>query len=1107
VGFGALNDGWLRVGAAWQALENRHVTPTVLVAVIDQGFAVSPGRAGFGTPVLPPTTTPTVGLDDFPGWIVDLKSVETLGVYSGMNRPGQITISCGGPNVNACVWHGTGSASTAAAGMNNMFGAVGTGAPAVASLLLYHINFLFDAVDGVQLATAGGADIINMSWAFPCLYVCGALGPALVLNETLNAAVLRGVTPVASAGNAPVNVDVVDMIPCRLPRAVIPPIPGLTNVPHLSPFPRKGGICVGAIGRTGRNVPGVGSVYGSAATFSAFGAGVDAWAPGESVPLPPLPAAGTSAAITATTESSPSFGGTSSSSPFVAGVIAMMKAVNPALRLTSAAGTAMVEDIVRGAFVASRDPLVSPGIIDAFAAVQAAAARIGVTIPVPPDMDSDGVRDECDRCPTIADALQTDTDGDGLGDGCDSDDDNDGLLDTLESVNGANSLRRDTDCDGLSDGDEVNKYKTKPFLTDTDGDGINDGPDNCKTVPNTDQLNSDGDDRGDVCDTCPFSATVDDIDGDGDGVGDACDNCADKANPSQNDIGGDRVGDLCDNCVTVANPDQFDWDRDGIGDACDPDDDNDGVPDERDNCVLTPNFDQLDSDGDGRGDVCDNCPNRYNPDQENSDGDAVGDVCDVCPEEADLLRCLAPGRIPRRVIDCVDDIRAGGGFGCLFIDPRPRDPLFCPPRLGMPGDCCPPQALCPGPGFLIGLPDGTPLLSRSAPDLGFGDRDGFGISAAFVSDLDGDGVRDVAVGAPLADAGGRPDAGSVVLVSSATGPVLRTVDGAVRGDELGAAMGYFDSLRELAIGVPGADPFGASDEGRIVTLDLTGTGQRRFDGALAPAALGSTVVEVPDIDGDGRPELLSGAPGEYPSPVVLGRVLLISSSGALLQEFLGEEVGDGFGLALSPAGDVDGDGTPDVAIGAPLARPSGLAEAGSVFVYSAGGALLNRLDGAEAGARFGAALAGDADVDGDGQADMLVGSPLADAGGITDAGSAFLFSRAGAPLARFDGGVEGARFGRSVILLDLNHDTAADALVASSGDTSGASAGETTVFLTQTATAPANRLGPGKSTGDVFAGNPTEEARGFNSRPSEVPRRSRAGSSTAPTAAAASAAR
>ncbi len=128
------------------------------------------------------------------------------------------------------------------------------------------------------------------------------------------------------------------------------------------------------------------------------------------------------------------------------------------------------------------------------------------------DTDSDGICDELDNCPSVANPDQIDSDSDGVGDLCD-DDDSDGIID------------------------------------------IND---NCPGVWNTDQLDSDEDDLGDLCDNCPFVSNYYQTDLDHDGEGDACDDDDDD----------DTYDDVDDNCPRAYNPGQEDADTDGVGDAC-----------------------------------------------------------------------------------------------------------------------------------------------------------------------------------------------------------------------------------------------------------------------------------------------------------------------------------------------------------------------------------------------------------------------------------------------------------------------------------------------------------------------------------------------------------
>jgi hypothetical protein len=138
------------------------------------------------------------------------------------------------------------------------------------------------------------------------------------------------------------------------------------------------------------------------------------------------------------------------------------------------------------------------------------------------DSDGDGVADNIDNCPDVANPTQLDTDMDGSGDECDEDDDNDGLTDLDEELLGTSPTNPDSDGDGISDGDEVLFWGTDPLSDDTDEDTVSDPSDNCPVVYNPLQTDTDQDGLGDDCDNCPTMANPDQADSNGNGIGDIC---------------------------------------------------------------------------------------------------------------------------------------------------------------------------------------------------------------------------------------------------------------------------------------------------------------------------------------------------------------------------------------------------------------------------------------------------------------------------------------------------------------------------------------------------------------------------------------------------------
>jgi hypothetical protein len=146
------------------------------------------------------------------------------------------------------------------------------------------------------------------------------------------------------------------------------------------------------------------------------------------------------------------------------------------------------------------------------------------------------------------------------------------------------------------------------------------------------------------------------------------------------------------------------------------------------------------------------------------------------------------------------------------------------------------------------------------------------------------------------------------------------------------------------------------------TWSVTGT---RLDDAL-----GASLTQVPDVDGDGIADFLAGAPTGSPY-VSAGKAKLYSGATlSLLREFDGDAVGDQFGSLVADLGDVDGDGVRDFAIAAPT-RSVPNTPLGAIFVVSGTGTLLRTITSATASGQVGLAMTWVGDVDGDGVRDLV----------------------------------------------------------------------------------------------------------------------------------------
>ena len=205
---------------------------------------------------------------------------------------------------------------------------------------------------------------------------------------------------------------------------------------------------------------------------------------------------------------------------------------------------------------------------------------------------------------------------------------------------------------------------------------------------------------------------------------------------------------------------------------------------------------------------------------------------------------------------------------------------------------------------------------------------------------------------------------------------------------------------------------------------------RTFDGDSRGDFLGQSVSGAGDVNGDGLPDLIVGAVGDDNNGIDSGSARIISGAGGgVLYNFNGDVAGDLFGESVSGAGDVNGDGFADLIVGTPLSDSNG-PNSGNVRVFSgANGSILYNFDGDSHGHRLGQSVSGAGDVNNDGLDDLIVGSSV----GNNDAGrgSARVFSGVdGSILYIFTGDATTDSFGFSVSGAgDVNGDGVADFIV------------------------------------------------------------------------------
>jgi len=249
-------------------------------------------------------------------------------------------------------------------------------------------------------------------------------------------------------------------------------------------------------------------------------------------------------------------------------------------------------------------------------------------------------------------------------------------------------------------------------------------------------------------------------------------------------------------------------------------------------------------------------------------------------------------------------------------------------------------------------------------------------------DIDGDGVDEV-----LACGSDQ----RVLVLSGASGARLRELPDSNFGfgqalENAGDLNG--DGIGDLLIGAPVA-LLGGQFSGFVRVLSGA-TGLPLYPAILAPAPLGRfghALERLGDYDGDGAPEFAVSSPWEGPA----GHVRVYSArTGALVVDLDGAAYGvstsstsGSFGWSLARLGDVNGDGVEDLGIGAYYDVAS---NHGAVYVVSTDDFRLLFRVSPSSPANYGESIAAAGDTDGDGLSEVLVGAPRRDIGTASEGG-------------------------------------------------------------------------------------------------------------------------